>query len=272
MLVDALMQRVRVAARTTLDALAQKVWQNLHQGLLSEEDAQAIAEEIERRRHPATRAPTKPKRCRVRSVARRRHRAAAGPLPPSLAHLFTIGELAVLHVIAGEIVRSGCCRLTVGQIAAEAGVGETTMRQARRTAVEAGLMTCKDRRIDYCRSDPNELRIVSPEWLLWLKRGRARFLDAHVQNNIILEERAGTEWRVSASSRHVGPESQTPGEGSLGGSSPARPSGARSIQQGQELVPQKAKRRMVAWPERRQDDLRSQRTGPFDPFRVGRSS
>src|SRR4051812_41290458 len=61
-------------------------------------------------------------------MKRRRRWAASGALPPALAARFTLAETAVLAVLAAEVLRHGACTLTIGHIAALAGVSETTVR------------------------------------------------------------------------------------------------------------------------------------------------
>jgi hypothetical protein len=75
----------------------------------------------------------------------------------------------VLAVIAAEVVRHSACTLTVGHIAALAGVSETTVRNALRAARGLGLLTIEERRLTAWRNAPNVVRIVSREWLAWLR-------------------------------------------------------------------------------------------------------
>jgi predicted transcriptional regulator len=102
-------------------------------------------------------------------MERRRRWAASGALPPALAARFTLAETAVLAVIAAEVLRHSACTLTVGHIAALAGVSETTVRNALRAARGLGLMTIEERRLTAWRNAPNVVRIVSREWQAWLR-------------------------------------------------------------------------------------------------------
>jgi len=102
-------------------------------------------------------------------MERRRRWAASGALPPALAARFTLAETAVLAVLAAEVLRHGACTLTVGHIAALAGVSETTVRNALRAARGLGLLTLEERRLTAWRNAPNVVRIVSREWLAWLR-------------------------------------------------------------------------------------------------------
>ncbi len=63
------------------------------------------------------------------------------------------------------------CDMTVGEIAARAGVGETTARNALRAAARLGLLTIEERRRRGQPNLSNIVRIVSREWLAWLDRG-----------------------------------------------------------------------------------------------------
>jgi hypothetical protein len=109
---------------------------------------------------------------RARSRERRRRLAYAGPLPPRLAARFTVGEAAALKVIADEVRAHGKCDRTLGEIAARAGVGRTTVQNAIRQAVRLGLLAVQERRRPGARSLSNVIRIVSAEWCSWLERGR----------------------------------------------------------------------------------------------------
>ena len=102
-------------------------------------------------------------------MERRRRWAASGALPPALAARFTLAETAVLAVLAAEVLRHGACTLTVGHIAALAGVSETTVRNALRAARGLGLLTIEERRLTAWRNAPNVVRLVSREWLAWLR-------------------------------------------------------------------------------------------------------
>ena len=78
----------------------------------------------------------------------------------------------MLALVAAEIVRRKDCRLAVGQLAAIAGVAETTVRNAIREAAKLGLVTVEERRVTGFRNDTNIVRIVSAEWQAWLRLAR----------------------------------------------------------------------------------------------------
>jgi hypothetical protein len=92
-------------------------------------------------------------------------------MPPQVHCKYTECERAVLFIVAREVKHRGVCDLSVGQIAAEAGVCERTVQN---TMAEAF------RNRDVWREEPpqkgrkhltNILRIANPQWLAWLKRG-----------------------------------------------------------------------------------------------------
>src|SRR4051812_67120 len=165
---------VTAAPRSELGRLSETLWKAWGQGLVSDEEAQALSDLIEARR--ALPAAPKPVQRRLgsrprspASMERRRRWAASGALPPALASRFTAAETAVLAVIAAEVLRHSRCTLTVGHIAALAGVSETTVRNALRAARGLGLLTLEERRLTAWRNAPNVVRIVSREWQAWLR-------------------------------------------------------------------------------------------------------
>ncbi|MGI4765497.1 MAG: hypothetical protein ACRYGP_10630 [Janthinobacterium lividum] len=166
--------------RGRLAELAAAVWKGFACGAVSEGDAQQLAEEIAARKIVPPK-PAEPRRrvgSRPRSPAemeRRRRWTSSGWLPPQLAARFTMAEAAVLSTIAAEVARRGLCRLTIGHIAALAGVGRSTVKNAVRQAVALGILTSEEWRLSAWRSAPNTVRIVSAEWRAWLRmRDRKR--------------------------------------------------------------------------------------------------
>src|SRR5215213_8537134 len=178
MFVDELRRAVEASPRVELAKVASLLWRAYAAGQVSEAEAQALSDLIEvRRALPALQKPIQRRLgSRPRSPAsmeRRRRWAASGALPPALAARFTLAETAVLAVLAAEVLRQGACTLTIGHIAALAGVSETTVRNALRAARGLGLLTIEERRLTAWRNAPNVVRIISREWLAWL-RLRAR--------------------------------------------------------------------------------------------------
>ncbi len=101
------------------------------------------------------------------ALARRRHLASSRPMPPSLAWRFTVGELAVFKIVSDEVRQHGHCDRTVAEIAAKAGCSRTSCQKALRLAASLGLVTVEER-----QNLPSITRIVSREWLAWIKQGR----------------------------------------------------------------------------------------------------
>ena len=180
MFVDDIRRALPGTSRERLADLSAAVWKGFACGALQEGEAQQLAEEIAARKAVPLK-PAEPRRrvgSRPRSpeaMERRRRWTGSGWMPPQLAARFTMAEAAVLAVIAAEVARRGLCRLTIGHIAALAGVGRTTVQNAVREAAALGMLTSEEWRITAWRNAPNTVRIVSPEWRTWLRmRDRKR--------------------------------------------------------------------------------------------------
>ena len=131
-----------------LDLVARQLWAAHGEGHLADADASAISEAVQARRAALARqgavSLSKPASARRRpsprspdrqaSLGRRRRQTASGALPPTLACHFTLGEQAVLSVIAWFCMRHGTCRLPVDAIAALAGVSRRLVQQAQQAA------------------------------------------------------------------------------------------------------------------------------------------
>jgi len=172
-----LRQAIEAAPRMKLPDVAAVMWRAFGDGRITEAQAEALSSLIEIRKVIPTPPTTLRKSVGSRprspaSVERRRRWAASGALPVALASRFTMAEQAALAVVADEVRRTGDCRLCVGAIAGKAGIGETSVRNALRGAKQLGLVTVEERRVAMWRNLPNVVRIVSPEWLGWLLRGR----------------------------------------------------------------------------------------------------
>jgi hypothetical protein len=182
---DVAISGARTLAR--LDRLSRLIWQGHGSGALGDTDAQRLAERLHAARgetrktiipvgiplgresiFPPRRAQYSPDR--TLSLLRRRKLAASGPLPPALASMYTVGELAVLRIVGDTVKRQGCCSASIGEIAARAGVCRTLVQNAIREAARQGLVTIEERRRQGQKNLPNVVRIVSREWLTWLKR------------------------------------------------------------------------------------------------------
>src|SRR4051794_6413043 len=174
MFANQLRAAITAAPRVELGRLSETLWKAWGQGLLSDADAQSIADMIEARRALSV-LPPRP-RLRVGSrprspghLERRRRWAASGCLPPALAARFTLAETAVLAVIAAEALRHGRCTLVIEHIAALAGVGRSTVKRALQAAQGLRLVRIEERRVSAWRNAPNIITIVSREWGAWLR-------------------------------------------------------------------------------------------------------
>ncbi|MDE4916103.1 helix-turn-helix domain-containing protein [Methylobacterium sp. 092160098-2] len=201
MFADEIRRAIEAASRITLPQVTALLWRAYGDGKVTEAEAESLSGLIEARSltndglrprrtaNPRGTADTpvavasqklvSPFRRAVGSrprtdgsLERRRRWAASGRLPPGLAARFTLAEQAVLALVAAEVVRRKDCRLAVGQLAALVGVAETTVRNAIREAVKLGLVTVEERRVTGFRNDTNIVRIVSPEWIAWLRLAR----------------------------------------------------------------------------------------------------
>ncbi len=74
--------------------------------------------------------------------------------------------------MADEIAAKGVCGLCLDAIAARAGVCRRLAQGAIRLAEGDGLLIVQERRHQGRKNDPNLIRILSREWLAWIKRGR----------------------------------------------------------------------------------------------------
>lgn len=195
--VDEIRRQAEAAPRAALPAVTAALWRAYSEGKITEAEAEALSAMVEIRltavtnhagptqngcgqdenaapvRQSSPRKPGVGSRPRTdASMERRRRWAASGRLPPAIAARFTLAEQGVLALVAAEVVRRKDCRLAVGHLAAIVGVAETTVRNAIREARKLGLLTVEERQITGFRNDTNIVRIVSPEWLAWLRLAR----------------------------------------------------------------------------------------------------
>jgi hypothetical protein len=189
MFAEAIARAVEDARPDQLDHLAREVWRAHGAGVLDDAAAQAAAEAIQARRiearpkpriapSGAPRIPTRRSQrspSRQASIERRRRMVGTIAMPSALASRFTWGEQAVHRVIGNEVRKHGVCTLPIDAIAAMAGVHRTTVQNALREAQgregRPPIITVQQRRRRGQRSLTNIVRIVSPEWLTWLRKG-----------------------------------------------------------------------------------------------------
>ncbi len=196
MFAEQLRRAVESSPRVELTKVSALLWKAYAAGQVTEAEASALSEAIELKRalppaeKPAQRRfGSRPKNSA--SLERRRRWAASGALPPALAARFTTAETAVLAVIAAEHVKQGRCVLTLDHIAALAGVGRTTVKNALREAQRQGLARIEERRVSAWRNAPNVVTITAPEWTSWLKM-RRKGVGSNPQPPRIQESNKGT--------------------------------------------------------------------------------
>lgn len=182
---DRLCDAVDRASQGQLDDIVQLACRSWAASRLGDADLEELYRRVDlRRRAPssvelAKQADTLVRRLGARPrrpehVGRRRSWVASGLLPPALASRFTVGQAAVLSVIASVILEAGACLLCNQALADRAGVCVSTVKTAKRFAAACGLLIAKERRVSAQRNDTSVVRIVSPEWLSWLRFRRAR--------------------------------------------------------------------------------------------------
>jgi hypothetical protein len=192
-----------------LDDIAKLVWRGNLDCTIDDADAQHLVQYIEQRRPLHRRRPQQitfpgfpipePNLKRVTSIRHRsrfaprreqrspdkqasydrRHRLAySGVLPRHLAPRLTIGEMAVIRVVCDEYVRAGGCELSLAAIAARSGVCRKTAKRATQKAQDERLISIEERPVRGQRHKPNLIRIISFEWLKWLRRSKEKANEA----------------------------------------------------------------------------------------------
>ena len=180
MFVEEIRRAVQAAPRNDLSRLSGMLWKAYAAGAIGEGAAQELAEAIEARKAaPVPGRAATDRRCGSKprsgeSLERRRRWVASGKLPPNLAARFTQAEAAALAVVAVEVAKNGDCRLTIGHIAALAGICARSVRNAIRAAEALGVLSIEERRLTAFRNDTNIIRITAPEWRAWLRLARGQ--------------------------------------------------------------------------------------------------
>lgn len=200
MFLNTLASAIDAAHPEQFDFLSSQLWQAHAAGYVHDDDAQSLAERLQRRRGesgvargmsfwPASsqtpgrvqsapraflRKPESRSPDRRRSIERRRRLAASGPMPPVLACQYTVGELAVLRIVGDEFHSKGTCDRSLAEIAARAGVCRKLAQLAMRMAARDGLITVERRPRPGRKNLTNVVRIISQAWLTWLRHRNHR--------------------------------------------------------------------------------------------------
>jgi len=110
-------------------------------------------------------------------LVRRRGLAYGGMLPPAIAKTFTVGQAAVLSVVAWEHLHHGACRKSYAEIADEAGCSRRWVKATIGLARTSGIISVHHRPRPGRKDDTNVIRIVDADWLAWIKT-RAERIEA----------------------------------------------------------------------------------------------
>lgn len=108
---------------------------------------------------------------REKSIHRRRTLAATWPMPPVMAGMLTTSQVAYARIVADEVHRTGRCELTLDEIAARGGMCRKTAKRAQDRLAELEWITVAERPVEGRKHLSNVVRIVSGEWLTWIKMG-----------------------------------------------------------------------------------------------------
>jgi hypothetical protein len=95
-------------------------------------------------------------------------------MPPSIAAQFTVGEQAVLAVIAraARQQRGGTLQWFTDKIAVLAGVSRSTARNAIRKAKALGFLHVTEQRVTWWRNAANKITVAAAAWRSWLGWGQ----------------------------------------------------------------------------------------------------
>src|SRR5215210_4756151 len=199
MFANQLRHAVEASPRCELPRVSAALWKAYAAGQIGEGEAQALSDLIEAKK--ALPAPQKPAQRRVgsrprspASMERRRSWAAFGHLPPQLAARFTMGEIAVLAVVAVEVRKQGRCTLHINHLAALAGVSRTTAKRALSEAFALGIIRVQERRLTAWRNDSNVVTVTDAAWAAWLRLRRAG-VRSNLRPARIPEEKTGAACR-----------------------------------------------------------------------------
>lgn len=158
--------------------------------------------------HTFPRQPRQRPRSPDRRASRDRRRLLGGSsaLPATLRHHYTEGQRSVLAIIAGEIKRRGICDMPIDKIAALAGVCRTTVQTTLHEAKRLKHIRVTERPVRGRKSLTNLIRIMSPEWEAWLRRGPSAYsLIGSSFANLVSTTRS-TELQTERPSRREAPQ------------------------------------------------------------------
>lgn len=182
LLINDILSTVSRAPRSALPEMSRKVWVALANEDITENQADTISraihgrqQELKADQRPAGRPKiekpqSRQRPDRSRRIELRRKQAASGVVPSALAGAFTGGEVAALAVVGRQAASGRPCDWPLARIAALAGVGVTTVRNALRLAQRLGMVRVMERRRTANRSLTNLVTVTCSRWLGWLRR------------------------------------------------------------------------------------------------------
>jgi hypothetical protein len=193
MFADQLTAAVASASLNELDCLAQDVWRAHGAGQLDDDQAQELAERIQKRRpagahalksvggplvapkrYSIQRSPEQRSPDRQASLERRRQNGSREMFPDHIRAQFTQGERAVLAIVADEVLAHGVCDRSLNELAARAGVCRSIAKRAIYEAEAMGLISVQRRPRSGRKHLTNLVRIICADWIDWLNKGSRR--------------------------------------------------------------------------------------------------
>jgi hypothetical protein len=192
MFAETLTAAIASASPNQLDHLAQTVWRAHDAGHIGDDQAQDLAERIQKRRPGAVHAlksvagpPVPAKRYRIQrspeqrspdrqaSIDKRYRLAMSGHMPGRLSR-YTISELAVLKILSDEWLAHGVCDISLNELGARAGVCRSVAQRTVQLAEADGLIRVQNRPRSGRKHLPNLVWIIRAEWIDWLMKGNRK--------------------------------------------------------------------------------------------------
>jgi hypothetical protein len=178
--------------REQLDELTRDIWRAHGAGHLGDDQAQELAERIQKRRpaavhvlnlvggpliaaapHRIQRSPEQRSPDRQRSIDRRYRLAMSGHMPGGLGQ-YSFCELAVLKILSDEWLAHGVCDLSLNELGSRAGVCRAMAQRTMHLAEDDGLIRIQNRPRSGRKHLTNLVWIISWDWIFWLSKGNRK--------------------------------------------------------------------------------------------------
>jgi hypothetical protein len=121
-------------------------------------------------RLPYQRAPDRPA-----AVLRRKRLALTDPVPARIGSQLTESERAYARLVRDEWERHGVFDLCHDEAAARIGACSKTVMRAQQRLQELALISVEPRPQPGRKHLPNLVRVISPQWLTWIRLGPRRW-------------------------------------------------------------------------------------------------